>query len=118
MCQENQGIIRDGVDENRTIYDESWSSWEDMKRYGPASRWHRWLIAEILKTCGLGGIGSVLDFGCGNGVTTQFLSELFPDARMTGCDISRAGIEMARQRGGGEIPVHRGRRLRDFTGEI
>lgn len=39
----------------------------------------------------------ILDAGCGNGILTCYLAKVFPNARVTGIDISAAGIEQARK---------------------
>ncbi|MCW5823043.1 MAG: methyltransferase domain-containing protein [Cyanobacteria bacterium TGS_CYA1] len=39
----------------------------------------------------------ILDAGCGNGILTCYLAKVFPKARVTGIDISEAGIEQARK---------------------
>ncbi|MBN1760257.1 MAG: methyltransferase domain-containing protein [Chitinispirillaceae bacterium] len=81
--------------DNKEIYNKSWSSWEDMKIYGPASRWLRWLAREAIVGADLSDISTILDFGCGTGVTTSFIADLFPAATVTGCDISQSGITIA-----------------------
>ena len=64
--------------DNRKIYDEKWSSWLDMKRYGPASRWLRALIGNLLARIDVTPIKTVLDVGSGEGTTTAYLAENLP----------------------------------------
>jgi SAM-dependent methyltransferase len=88
----------DAREQNRLIYDTSWAEWEDMKEFGPASRWLRWLIKNALEASRLTGISTILDFGCGTGINTALVTELYPGAQVTGCDISEKGIALANRR--------------------
>ena len=82
--------------DNRAIYDAQWTDWLDMKRYGPASRWLRSLIAGACR--GLDPAPrSILDVGCGEGSTTLMLAELHPSAKVKGVDFSSTGIEVAKR---------------------
>lgn len=80
---------------NKQIYDENWLPWRDMKLYGPASMWLRWLIRECLAALDRPAIGTILDVGCGEGTTTAMISREFPQAMVTGIDFSEAGIALA-----------------------
>ncbi len=42
----------------------------------------------------------LLDFGCGIGNATPFLREFFPDAEITGTDVSAASLDIARSHSG------------------
>lgn len=82
--------------DNLSIYDSTWGSWLDMKRFGPASRWLRKLIKDAclhLPTPP----ASIHDVGCGVGTNTTFLSELFPLADVRGSDFSCTAISVAAQ---------------------
>ena len=46
--------------DNKKLYNENWMDWADMKVYGPASRWLRVLIKDILKNADKKKIKSVL----------------------------------------------------------
>jgi SAM-dependent methyltransferase len=86
---------RAGAD-NQQIYDENWPQWLDMKRHGPSSRWLRALIGDLLEGPLRGAeIKRVLDFGCGEGTTTEFLARKLPSASVVGVDQSSAGIDCA-----------------------
>ena len=56
--------VKENIPDNQAIYDEKWGAWEDMKRYGPMSRWHKKMIKDISQ--GLE-YKTVLDIGCGEG---------------------------------------------------
>lgn len=40
---------------------------------------------------------SVLEYGCGTGRNLAYLREAFPGARVSGCDVSRTSLEVARR---------------------
>ncbi len=48
--------------------------------------------------CGTHGL-EILDFGCGTGVTEQYLRSIFPDCRITGIDASAESIRLAELQG-------------------
>lgn len=77
--------------DNLAIYDASWDSWLDMKRYGPASRWLRSLIADACRKI-IAGPGSIHDVGCGEGTNTLMLARLYSKAMVRGSDFSSTGI--------------------------
>lgn len=81
---------------NQVIYDENWELWRDMKVYGPASSWLRYLIKKIItNNIKKNSIQSVLDVGCGEGNITKLLSSYFTNAKVIGIDFSVKGIECA-----------------------
>jgi|SRR5687768_11805885 len=83
--------------DNQAIYASGWSTWLDMKRFGPASRWLRLLIEKQLREIKKrSAISSILDVGCGEGTITWELAKSFPEAQTTGIDFSKAGIDCAR----------------------
>ena len=85
------------ADDNQQIYDTHWPQWSDMKRYGPSSRWLRALIGDLVDGPLRGvAIERVLDFGCGEGSTTEYLARKLPDARVLGVDQSGSGIDSAK----------------------
>jgi len=82
--------------DNQQIYDENWPQWLDMKRHGPSSRWLRALIGDLLDGQLRGvEIKRVLDFGCGEGTTTEFLARRLSAASVLGVDQSSSGIDCA-----------------------
>jgi SAM-dependent methyltransferase len=86
--------------DNQEIYNENWADWMDIKTYGPASRWQRFLIKRLVRKIQSEKITSVLDVGCGEGTITKLLSRLLPDALITGIDFAESGITMANKRFG------------------
>lgn len=82
--------------DNQAIYDAGWESWQDMKRYGPASRWLRSLICDACR-CIDRAPADIHDVGCGEGSNTLMLAQRFPRARVRGTDFSSSGIAVARR---------------------
>lgn len=84
--------------DNKKIYDATWTDWVDMKIYGPASRWLRWLISfqvRYIKTRDPQ-LKTILDVGCGEGTITNMIAKAFPNAKVTGIDFSLKGIACAK----------------------
>ena len=82
--------------DNQQIYDENWPQWLDMKRHGPSSRWLRALIGDLIDgRLRDADTKRVLDFGCGEGSTTEFLARKLPIASVLGIDQSSSGIDCA-----------------------
>ena len=83
--------------DNQQIYDDNWPQWLDMKRYGPSSRWLRALIADLIDGRLRGAdVKRVVDFGCGEGTTTEFMARKLPSASVLGVDQSGSGIACAK----------------------
>lgn len=93
--------------DNLAIYDANWTSWLDMKRLGPASRWLRALVRDAASKL-QHPPATVHDVGCGVGTNTAFLTELFPNAQVRGSDFSSTAIAVAsaHNAGSGAIFVH------------
>lgn len=75
--------------------------WDGDRRYGYGGYRYdgRWLpVAEAMaRHYGLKPGASILDVGCGKGFLLHELTRVVPDARVAGIDISRYGIENARE---------------------
>jgi len=84
--------------EEQRLYDEIWDSWLDMKVYGPASRWLRRLIEDLLELIDKTSVKDILDVGCGEGTNTLLLSRQFPKAKIIGTDFSVTAINAAKKR--------------------
>jgi SAM-dependent methyltransferase len=87
--------------DNHAIYQEHWPDWVEMKKYGPASRWLRWLVEQAISEVDASAIRQVLDVGCGEGTLTAHLSSLLPKAHIRGIDVSGTGVQIAHQSYGG-----------------
>jgi len=88
----------DNTVDNMAIYDENWEQWHDMKVFGPASRWLRKLIIELLGVISNdNSIESILDVGCGEGTNSYYIANLFKKAKIVGIDFSKAGIEAGKK---------------------
>ncbi len=85
--------------DNRRIYEVRWVDWTEMKVYGPSSRWLRTLIGDHLRRLERRGEHfRVIDVGCGEGTTTNFLAQQIESCEVLGIDRSEMGIECARSR--------------------
>jgi len=82
--------------DNLAIYDASWDSWLDMKRYGPASRWLRSLIVAACSNIERAP-RDIHDVGCGEGTNTLLLAQLYSGAQVRGSDFSASGIAAAQR---------------------
>jgi len=76
-------------------YDSAWDRWEDMKKYGPASRHTRRLIIKYIKDLNF---KSVLDVGCGEGSLLQSLGLTGKDLEIHGVDKSENAIKLAKSK--------------------
>jgi SAM-dependent methyltransferase len=84
----------DAKELNLQIYEASWGAWMDMKRFGPASRWLRSLVRDVLAHCVDAPPTAILDVGCGEGTNTAMLADLFPVASVFGIDQSKEAIRL------------------------
>lgn len=67
---------------------------EDVYVHSANFRWEAYLTRSILKN--IPEIDSVIDVGCGEGIKTRLLSDIFPAAKIIGVDLSETGIEKAK----------------------
>ena len=73
-------------------YDLLWSgSWGDQQKYGPTARHQRRIIASLLKMAAP--VGTLLDVGCGQGENLLLAGTVFPEAKLTGTDISAEALK-------------------------
>ncbi|MDD4004696.1 MAG: class I SAM-dependent methyltransferase [Elusimicrobiaceae bacterium] len=80
------------------LYDENWHQWVDMKSYGPASRYLRALITDLLELVpDRQSVKTALDLGCGEGTNTLLLAQHLTRAKVTGADFSATAISCARR---------------------
>jgi ubiquinone/menaquinone biosynthesis C-methylase UbiE len=75
------------------FYDDTWAALDDMKRYGPSSRHTRRLIIGALGS--LPPFTSLCDIGCGDGTLLATLARRYPQAQLTGLDLSAEGLRRA-----------------------
>ena len=72
------------------FYDERYEG-EYMSSHRDVEMWRvRETLASIPKA------SAILDYGCGRGAWVEVLREVFPDARVTGVDVSAKAVELAR----------------------
>ena len=95
-----------------------------LGRYRPLSPWESFYLRTRWRLCPFELVeshvprrGRVLDFGCGYGMLSNFLSLKSPDRRVLGMDLNRARIEVAKRssKGHPEITFQLGD-VRDFQG--
>ena len=75
--------------------------YETRYTQGYMDRWEaerRGRLRDVLATIELPANARILDFGSGSGALTPLLAEIWPDATVTGADISAAAVENANQR--------------------
>jgi demethylmenaquinone methyltransferase / 2-methoxy-6-polyprenyl-1,4-benzoquinol methylase len=63
-----------------------------LTTFGRDSYWKREIIKKIPKC------GSILDLACGTGILTFKIAEKFPDAKITGVDITESFLNVAREK--------------------
>jgi 2-polyprenyl-3-methyl-5-hydroxy-6-metoxy-1,4-benzoquinol methylase len=95
-----------------------------LERYKPLSTWESFYLRTRWRLCPFELVeshvprrGKVLDFGCGYGMLSNFLSLRSPERQILGIDLSSARIEVAKRssRGHPEITFQLGD-VRDFQG--
>jgi len=78
-------------------YDEQWLRMADFIRFNPGARHRRRLIQKAITSLGMAP-RNILDAGCGLGSTVVDMTDLYPDARITGIDFSQYAIEWTKKR--------------------
>lgn len=95
-----------------------------LERYKPLSTWESFYLRTRWRLCPFELVeshvprrGRVLDFGCGYGMLSNFLSLRSPERQILGIDLNRARIEVAKRSSTGhpEISFQLGD-VRDFQG--
>lgn len=94
FVKENK-INRISMPDNRSIYNENWVEWENMKRYGPMSRHTQRLVRNVCKQITF---SSLLDVGCGPGVFLSVMNKSFNNLKLGGTDISSIAIRLAKSK--------------------
>lgn len=87
---------------NIKLYDESANKefYENLFINGYMEDWtveKKKLIQNEIKNLKLPEFGTVLDFGCGNGIFTDILKTALPKWQIYGCDISEKAVENAQK---------------------
>ncbi|MBT3764897.1 MAG: class I SAM-dependent methyltransferase [Rhodospirillaceae bacterium] len=76
-------------------WDTHWSKFGLSSRLNPAQAFRRRLVRKLLASTPP---STILDIGCGPGDLLSELSEQFPNAQLTGVDVSASGLEQAQAR--------------------
>ena len=77
---------------SRVDWDTHWNNFGLSSRLNPAQAFRRRLVRKLL---GSAPPVTILDIGCGPGDLLTELSAQFPDAQLTGVDVSASGLEQA-----------------------
>jgi ubiquinone/menaquinone biosynthesis C-methylase UbiE len=97
----------------RTNFDEFAHSYdqvlaESLNRFGAdVGYYHRYKV-KLVKALARGPVESVLEYGCGAGANLGLLRDAFPEASISGCDVSSESVRVAAAR-------HPGCRLFDLA---
>ena len=80
-------------------FEDHWSGSVDTYKAHPTSRHRRRFIMNRLRRIRPDAQTFVFDYGCGTGVLLEQIKSRYgvPDEKLGGCDISRTGIEKARE---------------------
>jgi 2-polyprenyl-3-methyl-5-hydroxy-6-metoxy-1,4-benzoquinol methylase len=83
-----------------------------LQRYEPLSAWESFYLRTRWRLCPFDLVeshvprkGTVLDFGCGYGMLSNFLALKSPDRRVLGIDLNKARIEVAKRSSKGHPEV-------------
>jgi 2-polyprenyl-3-methyl-5-hydroxy-6-metoxy-1,4-benzoquinol methylase len=78
---------------NKDFYNNSWTRWQDMKKFGPASLHQRRLLLNIIKNIT---VDSIVDVGCGEGSLLKEISKI-KNVPLTGIDFSEVALRKAKE---------------------
>ena len=92
---------------NRLLFEEVAPRYDRITRLlslGRDAAWKRWMISKLPQDR----VHDVLDLACGTGDITFALRERFPQAEVTGVDLSPEMLELARKRSTGQVTFMEG----------
>lgn len=81
-------------------WDRHWQQYAEAAALNPAQGYRRKLVCEELKSHGCSNDARILDIGSGQGDLAVDLRAAFPQARITGLELSAAGVRVA----AGKVP--------------
>lgn len=70
---------------------------EEFRSFMPFAKYHLEIICKLLQQANFGK-GKILDIGCGDGILSRALLDVFPDAEACLVDFSPAMLSLARER--------------------
>ncbi len=96
-------VRRSGPSTAALLFDGAAAGYDDdmrrgLGRFGDDIGYYAEYKARLLRERFPGPVPSILEFGCGVGRNLPHLRRLFPESRLSGCDISRASLDLARTR--------------------
>jgi SAM-dependent methyltransferase len=96
-------VRRSGLSTAARLFDGAAAGYDDdmrrgLGRFGKDIGYYAEYKARLLREQFPGPVPSILEFGCGVGRNLPHLRRLFPESRLSGCDVSRASLDLARIR--------------------
>lgn len=85
------------MNNNKEIYEKYWSEEiDDYKRFSAGNLWYNSRLQKLIdKYVDKNEVKSVIDAGCGDGIKTFLLAEIFNNAKVKGIDFTSASIKHA-----------------------
>jgi len=86
----------------------------DVKEYLRIGRAGFDVVAEALRLAGRKTCSSILDLPCGHGRVMRYFRAAYPEARITACDLNKAGVDYCAKTFGA-TPVYSRHRIQDVA---
>jgi SAM-dependent methyltransferase len=89
-------------DEHAEAYEKTLD--KDLEFFGEESSYFaEYKINVVKNTIGSTDSLNILEYGCGIGMNIKFFSKHFPNAKVTGCDISQKSLDVAKKRNSPDV---------------
>jgi 2-polyprenyl-3-methyl-5-hydroxy-6-metoxy-1,4-benzoquinol methylase len=79
----------------RDDWDQHWHNQADVAERNPAQRYRRDIVCKLLRSHSCMGNANILDIGSGQGDLARDLRSQFPQAEITGLELSATGIQVS-----------------------
>jgi cyclopropane fatty-acyl-phospholipid synthase-like methyltransferase len=93
--------------DTRDDWDRHWDDYNETAQENPAQSYRRELIFSLLRLRGSGQGSRLLDIGSGQGDMAAAVKARFPSIQILGLELSRAGVEISREKVPGASFVQR-----------